>query len=58
MCTCVAHKWSVYVIAAVARRDDEQRIYIHQSKIGNLKGIFSERLSAKFTRSVIIFFYW
>ena len=24
--TCVAHKWFVYVIAAVERRDDKQRI--------------------------------
>ena len=23
---CVAHKWFVYVIAAVARRDDKERI--------------------------------
>ena len=24
--TCVAHKWFVYAIAAVTRRDDKQRI--------------------------------
>ena len=28
-----------------------------QSKTGNLKGIFSERLS-EFARSLIVFFYW
>ena len=27
VCTCVAHKWFVDVIAAVARRDDKQRIF-------------------------------